>query len=223
MASPESADQDWRGLYCVGGIMAVLTGIGGLAASRMGYLLYSAGYPSNPTAYLQLVAQKHLLANSLWSLWIFGDLLGFVPSVAFYLVLRRNNRTLALIGTLFVFFYLFYDISVTELNSLTLVSLGEGFTSATTDAARASYVTVATYGYAALPLQTVLSFGVGAIGGFFGALSCCQDAASSRGGWGSSASSSTSWGLSGRLLPLSPRLSFLAFSNFSLSRLRRSG
>ena len=164
MASPESTDQDWKGLYCVGGIMAVLTGIAGLASSRMGYLLYSAGYPSNPTAYLQLVAQKQLLANSLWSLWIFGDLLGFVPSVAFYLVLRRYNRTLALIGTLFVFFYLFYDISVTELNSLTLVSLGQGFTSAPTDAARASYVTAATYGYAALPLQTVLSFGVGAIG-----------------------------------------------------------
>jgi len=105
MASPESADQDWKGLYCVGGIMAVLTGIGGLAASRMGYLLYSAGYPGNPAAYLQLVAQKQLLANSLWSLWIFGDLLGFVPSVAFYLVLRRYNMTLALLSALCLYFF----------------------------------------------------------------------------------------------------------------------
>ena len=59
---------------------------------------------------------------------------------------------------------LFYDISVTELNSLTLVSLSQGYASALTDALRASYVTAATYGYAALPLQTVLSFGIGAVG-----------------------------------------------------------
>ena len=90
--------------------------------------------------------------------------MSFVPSVAMYLVLRRSNRTLALLGALFVFLYLFYDISVTELNSLTLVSLAQGFASAPTDAGRASYVTAATYGYAALPLQTVLSFGVGAVG-----------------------------------------------------------
>ena len=164
MASPESADQDWKALYCVGGITAVLTGIAGLASSRMGYLLYSAGYPSDPMAYLDLVSQQHVRANSLWSLWILNDLIGFVPAVAGYLVLRRANRSLALIGTLFLFFYLFYDISVTELNSLTLVSLGQGYASAPSDAARAAYVAAATYGYAALPLQTVLSFGVGSIG-----------------------------------------------------------
>jgi hypothetical protein len=164
MASSETTDQAWRGLYAVGGIMGVLTGLLGLASSRMGYLLYSAGYPDNPTAYLRLVSQKQLLANSLWSLWILNDLLGFAPSIAAYLVLRRSNRALALVGAVFVFFYLFYDISVTELNSLTLVSLSQGYASAPTDALRASYVTAATYGYAALPLQTVLSFGVGAIG-----------------------------------------------------------
>lgn len=164
MTPAEPADQEWKGLYGAGAIMGILTGIAGLASSRMGYLLYSAGYPSDPTAYLELVSQQHVRANSLWSLWIFNDLIGFVPSIAVYLVLRRANKSLALVGTLFVFLYLFYDISVTELNSLTLVSLGQGYASASTDAARAAYVNAATYGYAALPLQTVLSFGIGAIG-----------------------------------------------------------
>ena len=164
MASSESVDQDWRGLYAVGGIMGILNGVLGLASSRMAYRLYSAGYPDTPAAYLQLVSQKQVLANSLWSLWILNDLLGFVSTVAIYLVLRRSNRTLALLGALFVFFYMFYDISVTELNSLTLVSLSQAYANAPTDAARASYVAAAAYGYAALPLQTVLSFGVGAIG-----------------------------------------------------------
>ncbi len=61
-------------------------------------------------------------------------------------------------------FYLFYDVSVTELNSLTLVRLSRDYANAATDALRASYVAGATYCYAALPLQTVLSFGVGAVG-----------------------------------------------------------
>ena len=164
MTPAEPADQEWKGLYCAGGIMGILTGIAGLASSRMGYLLYSGGYPSGPMAYLDLVSQQHVRANTLWSLWILNDFLGFVPSIAVYLVLRHANRPLALVGTLFVFFYLFYDISITELNSLTLVSLGQGYASAPTDAAKAAYVAAATYGYAALPLQTVLSFGVGAIG-----------------------------------------------------------
>jgi hypothetical protein len=158
------ADQKWKGLYRLGGICLVLSGLGGLAASRMASHLYSSGYPSSAAAYLQLVAPKQALANSLWSLWILIDLLLIAPSVALYLVLRRDNRSLALLGTLLVGFYIFYDVSVTELNSLTLVSLSRGYAMAPGDALRAAYVAAATYGYAALPLQTVLSFGVGALG-----------------------------------------------------------
>jgi hypothetical protein len=160
----ENVDQRWKGLYRLSGILLVLSGIGGLAAASASRILYSSGYPSNATAYLQLVSQNQLLANSLWSFWIVGDLLLIAPSIALYLILRRDNRTLALIGTMLSLFYIFYDISVTELNSLTLVSLSQGYASATTDALRTAYVAAATYGYAALPLQTVLSFGVGAAG-----------------------------------------------------------
>jgi hypothetical protein len=164
MTPTDAEDRDWSGFYRLGGVIAVLTGIQWLVASLMASVLYASGYPGNPEAYLQLVSQQQLRANVLWSLWIAGDLLGFVPAIAAYLVLRRDNRTLALIGTLFVVFYLFYDISVTELNSLTLVSLARSYATAATDALKAPYVAAATYGYAALALQTVLSFAVGAMG-----------------------------------------------------------
>jgi hypothetical protein len=157
-------EPSWRGLYRVSGVLAVITGIGGLIATLGGATLYKSGYPSNATAYLQLVSQHQMLANGLWSLWILGDFLGLAPTVALYLILRHYNRTMALVGSLIAAVYLFYDISVTELNSLTLVSLSQGYVNATTDALRASYVAAATYGYAALPLQTVLSFGVGSVG-----------------------------------------------------------
>jgi len=129
-----------------------------------GLNLYSSGYPSTPEAYLQLVSQHQGTAYRLWSLWDLGDFLAFAPTVAGYLIFRHYNRTLALLGSLTVGFYLFYDISVTELNSMTLVSLSQGYASAATEALKASYVAAATYGYYALPLQTVLSFGVGSVG-----------------------------------------------------------
>jgi hypothetical protein len=129
-----------------------------------GASLYSSGYPSNATAYLQLVSQHQGQAYRLWSLWIFSDFLGIAPTVAAYLILRHYNKTFALVGSLIAGLYIFYDISVTELNSLALVSLSQGYASATTDALRASYAAAATYGYAALPFQTVLSFGIGPVG-----------------------------------------------------------
>jgi hypothetical protein len=154
----------WKGLYRVSGVLAIICGIGGFVSMLGGATLYKSGYPSNATAYLQLVSQHQTLANGLWSLWIFGDFLMIAPTVAAYLILRHYNKTMALVGSLIVGLYLFYDISVTELNSLTLVSLSQGYASATTDALRSSYVAAATYGYAALPLQTVLSFGIGSAG-----------------------------------------------------------
>jgi len=145
-------------------VLAVITGVLGFVLMLGGASLYSSGYPGNPLAYLQLVSQHQGQAYRLWSLWDISDFLGIAPTAAAYLVLRHYNRTLALVGSLVAGLYIYYDISVTELNSMTLVSLSQGYTAASSDALRASYLGAATYGYAALPLQTVLSFGIGSVG-----------------------------------------------------------
>ena len=130
-------------------------------------VLYSTGMPSTPEAYLQLISKHQSLANFLWITWMLGGFMFIAPTVAFYSALRRYSGTLALVGTVLSGFYIFYDISVTELNSLTLAGISQGYASATSDVLRASYVTAATYGFYALPLQTVLSYGVGAAGWLF--------------------------------------------------------
>jgi hypothetical protein len=160
----KTSPQTWRRLYLVGGSLLVLSGIGGLVDWRLGAHLYPSGVPTTAAAYLQLISHSQTLANTLWTLWIVGDLILIVPTLAVYLALRRDNPTLALIGTLVAGLYIVYDISVTELNSLTLVSLSNSYANATTAAAQAPYVAAASYGVAALPLETVLSFGLGAIG-----------------------------------------------------------
>jgi len=63
-------------------------------------------------------------------------------------------------------FFNIYDVCVTEFNSLTLVQLSQGDTSATTELLRSSFIAAATYGYYALPIQTVLSFAIGSFGYF---------------------------------------------------------
>jgi hypothetical protein len=126
--------------------------------------LYTPAYPSDPAAYLRLVSQHQALAATAWSLWIFIDFLGLAPTMAMYLLLHRHHRTLALLGSLFLVAYAIYDFGVTELNSLTLVSLGHSYGLASTEALRVPFVYAAAYGYYALPFQTVLSFAIGSVG-----------------------------------------------------------
>ena len=160
----EITDRKWKGLYILSGIILLVTAVLSLVAAYGARTLYSLGYPNDPASYLQLVSQHQQLAAITWCLWIVMDFLGLAPTVAIYLVLARHGRILALLGSLFSIFYCVYDVSVTELNSLTLVSLSHGFANAATDAVRTAIVAAAAYGYYALPLQTVLSFGIGSFG-----------------------------------------------------------
>ena len=160
----DGVNRDWTGLYRASGILLIITAVVWTVVSRTASILYSSGYPRDPAAYLQLVSQHQLLASVTWSLWILSDFLLMAPTIALYIVLQPYNKTLALLGSLFAMFFNVYDVSVTELNSLTLVSLAHGYASATTDALRASFVGAAGYGYYALPLQTVLSFAIGTFG-----------------------------------------------------------
>jgi hypothetical protein len=164
VSSTETVNQSWRRLYCISGILLIITAVVWTIVSRTASVLYASGYPSDPASYLQLISQHQLLAYMTWSLWIVSDFMLFAPTVALYIILQRYNRTLALLGSMFAMFFNVYDICVTELNSLTLVSLAHGYASVATESLKASFVTAAAYGYYALPIQTVLSFATGTFG-----------------------------------------------------------
>jgi len=158
------SERNWKSLYIVSGVMLIMTAIIWTVVSRTASILYSSGYPGDPASYLQLVSQHQFLASVTWSLWIVSDFLLIAPTIALYIILKRSNRTLALLGSMFAMFFNIYDFSVTELNSLTLVNLAHGYASTTADAIQATFVSAAAYGYYALPIQTVLSFAVGTFG-----------------------------------------------------------
>ena len=156
--------QDWSGLYRLSGILLIITAVVWTIVSRTANLLYASGYPSDPASYLQLISLHQRLASFTWSLWIVSDFLLIAPTIALYIILQKYSKTLALLGSGFAMFFNIYDICVTELNSLTLVSLSHGYGSASNEALRASFVAAASYGYYALPIQTVLSFAIGTFG-----------------------------------------------------------
>ena len=157
-------DLHWKGFYRFSGISLVIVAVLWSVVFQTGRILYSAGFPTDPETYLKLVSQHQILAALTWSLWIVSDLLLMAPTVALYIALKPYNRTLALLGSLFAMFFNIYDICVTELNSLTLVSLSHVYAQATTDILKTPIIGAATYGYFALPLQTVLSFAIGTTG-----------------------------------------------------------
>ncbi len=159
-------DPSWKNLYKLGAASLALCGALGFVLFLMGLRMtqYALGIVSSPASSLQLISQHQLLYASDASLWIISDFFLIPVAIAAYLVLRPTNRSAALIGSALVLLYVAFDICVTELNSLTLISLAQGFASSGTAALQAQYVGAATYGTAALSVQTVFSFGIGAVG-----------------------------------------------------------
>ena len=217
VSATETVDRNWIGLYNISGILLILIALISFGAAYGARILYSQGYPGDPAAYLKLVAQHQWLASTTWTLWIIMDFLGLAPTIAMYIILQRYNRTLALLGSLLSLSYSIYDFGVTELNSLTLVSLGHGYALATTAALRASFVAAATYGYYALPLQTVLSFAIGSIGYL---LWCVPMARSFFGRWTAITGVIVNIiGILGSAAPLFPSSFFLGLCQFLCVRL----
>jgi hypothetical protein len=160
----DQSSRDWSGFFHISGIFLIFTAVIWTVVSRTASILYASGYPGDPAAYLQLISQHQFLASVTWSLWIVSDFLLMAPTIALFIVLQRTNRTLALLGSLFAMFFNIYDVCITELNSLTLVSLSHGFASASTETLKNFFVSASAYGYYALPLQSVLSFATGTFG-----------------------------------------------------------
>jgi hypothetical protein len=151
-------DPSWKNFYKTSSVLFILTGIIWVAVWRTASLLYSSGVPTDATAYLQLISKNQALAACTWGLWIVADLLIVPPIISLYLILRNTTKTLSLIGTALALVFPIFDISVSEINSLGLVSLAHAYASTTSAATQALYVAAATYGLALLSLETFMSY-----------------------------------------------------------------
>jgi Domain of unknown function (DUF4386) len=138
-----AAEPDGTLLYRVGGISALLLGVG---YSAIFPVYASVGAPpSGGEAWLEYSAGKTGAWSAILALSVVTDLL-FIPiALALYLALRAFNRDAMLLATSFVLLFVVLDLAVTWSNYAALIALGDSYAAATTDAQRAAYVAAASY------------------------------------------------------------------------------
>ena len=159
-----AVDPEGKGLYRVGGISALLLGLGYIITIP---LFVSAGAPPSGggAARLTYLAGKTTVWWAILGLSVLTDVL-FVPvAFALYLALKGLNRNAMLVATAFVGLFVVLDMAVTWPNYAALITLG-GKYAAATDVQRAAYVAAAEYASAVLgsTLEAVYSIGVLSVG-----------------------------------------------------------
>src|SRR5215469_12861511 len=133
-----AVDPDGKWLYRAGGISALLLGLGYLAIFPL-YATVGAP-PSDAEAWLKYLVGKTTVWWAILGLSVLTDLF-FVPvAVTLYLALKGVNRNAMLVGTAFMELFVVLDLAVTWPNIASLITLGEKYAGATSDAQRAAYV-----------------------------------------------------------------------------------
>ncbi len=144
-------DPTWRGVYRAGGICLLVNGVIYLLVAVLSIILGPA--PSSGEPYLKTLAGHAILAQVNFGVFALSDVL-LVPTVlALYLALKHVAKNPMLIAAGLLALFCLLDLAITELNSLTLVSLTQHYMAAT-------------YALATLPIATFFSYVVSSVGLF---------------------------------------------------------
>lgn len=146
---------DQKQLYAVGGISALLLGVGYLII----FPLYAkvGAPPSGGEAWFRYLPGKTSVWWAILGLSVITDFL-FVPlALALYAALKSTNRTAMLLATAFVGLFVALDLAVTWSHYASILNLFSEYSTTTDEVQRASYLAAANYGSAMLtsPLEIV--------------------------------------------------------------------
>jgi hypothetical protein len=156
------ADQSWKGVFRVGGICLLVIGVVYLIGAVLSIILGPP--PSSGELYLKSLAGHVILSQVNFGLFAFTDFLLLPAVLALYLALKHLAKNPLLIAAGFLALFLVLDLAITELNSLTLVSLTQHYAAATSDAQRSAYAAAADYALATIPIATFFSYLVSSVG-----------------------------------------------------------
>jgi len=149
-------DPAWQGVYRVGGVCLLLTGAIYLIGAVLSVMMGPA--PSDGEKYLNSVAGHLHLAQINFGLFALTDFLLLPAALAFFLALKHIAKNAMLIASGLTALFIVLDLAVTEMNSLTLVTLTQHFAAAASETQRAAYVAAADYALATLPIATFYSY-----------------------------------------------------------------
>jgi hypothetical protein len=164
-----AVDPDEAWLYRVGGISALVLGVGYIATIAVYYRVGAP--PSAGAAWLTYLAGKTTEWWVILGLSVLTDLLYVPLALALYLALRGVNRSSMLVATAFVGLFVVLDLAVTWAHYASLIMLSGNYAAATNDTQRAAYIAAADYASAVLASRVevvyaivVPSFGILVIG-----------------------------------------------------------
>jgi hypothetical protein len=144
----QAVDPDGKWVYRVGGLSALLIGLGYLIIIPL-YVQVGA-MPSGGEARLRYLAGKSTVWWAILGLSVLTDVLFLPVALALYRALKGVNRDAALLGTAFVGLFVVLDLAVTWPNLAALIALSGNYAVAASDAQRAADVAAATYASAVL-------------------------------------------------------------------------
>jgi hypothetical protein len=139
----DEIDPDWKWLYRVGGISALVLGIA--------YIIIIALYlpvgkpPSGAEARLMYLAGNITLWWTILSLSVLTDLLFIPVALALYFALKGINKNVMLVATTCVGLFVVLDLAITWTNYASLITLSGHYASTTNNAERAVFVAAAIY------------------------------------------------------------------------------
>jgi len=154
-----SIDPEWRWLYRVGGISALVLGIGYIVIFPL-YAQVGAPPAGDGEVWLKYLSGK---TTVWWAILALSVLTGFlfVPvGLSLYLALKGINRNVMLVATALVLLFVALDLSITWSHYASLLTLSARYDAATTDVQRATYVAAATYGSAILASRLFVVYAI---------------------------------------------------------------
>lgn len=143
-----AVDPEGKWLYRVGGIAALILGIGYVITIPLYASVGTA--PSGVEARLAYLAENAVGWWAIFGLMVLTDFL-FVPvALSLYLTLKGSNKNVMLVAIACVGLFVVLDLAVTWTSYATLITLSGNYAAAPTSAQRAVFVAAASYPAAVL-------------------------------------------------------------------------
>jgi hypothetical protein len=152
------ADPDGKWLYRVGGISALVIGIGYIIIFPL--FAHVGAPPSGGEVWLKYLEGKTTIWWAILGLSVLTDFLFIPVALSLYFALERVNRNAMLIATAFVGLFVVLDLAVTWTNYASLLTLSGLHAAATNDVQRAAYVAAANYASAVLASRTEVFYSI---------------------------------------------------------------
>ncbi len=149
-----TVDLDWKWLYRVGGISAIVFGIAYIII--IGLYVPLGAPPGGAEARLTYVAGNTTLWWAILDLSVLTDFLLVPIAFALYFALKGINKSVMLVATAFTVLFIILDLALTWTNYASIITLSGQYTAAANEAEKAAIVTAATY--PALILESTILF-----------------------------------------------------------------